>query len=291
MGTLVRRAAAASSLLIAVLQLASVAAAQNEPAKPSPPVAGKPSAAPEKPGAPGAGTTPAAGATTAAPSAPAAPAPPTEEAVAIAVADLTRAVDAADAGERAQVVARNAGVAHAKVAKALARFLKDKDPGVRLAAIDALGRTPCPDALKELNRLPGDAKLRENAEQLAAVFKAIGRHGSPDSLKVLTSDAWKNTADTVVQARLYAIGRIRTKAAVSELMDLMSTDPTLPWQSSPYMDHFRVALGALTGEDRGDNKDAWRDWWNGAEKSLKVNKEPGKLPGDFQRRWDAYWKK
>jgi hypothetical protein len=279
MGTVMARAGA--RLAIALLCLAAAAAAQAAAEKPSPPVAGKSAPAPDKPAAPGATT---------APSTPAAPAPPTEEEVAIAVADLTRAIEIADAGERAQAVERNAGVTHAKVAKVLARFLKDKDLDVRLAAIDALGRTPCPDALKELNRLGGDAKVRENPAQLAALFKAIGRHGSPDSLKVLTNDAWKNVTETVVQARLYAIGRIRTKAAVSELMDLMSTDPTLPWQTSPYMDHFRVALAALTGEDRGTDKDSWREWWNGAEKSLKVSKQPGKLPDDLQSRWDGFWK-
>ena len=215
---------------------------------------------------------------------------PTEEEVAIALADLERAATAEPA-ERAAAVARNAGVASPKVVKALARFLKDKESAVRIAAFDALGRTAHADALKELHReLQSDAKLRDDPKLLVALLKAIGRHADPESVKILADNAWKTPDASVVQARLFALGNIRTKASVAQLMDLMNTDPTTPFQSSPYMADFRVALAALTGTDQGLDKDLWRTWWRDAEKTLKFGKDPPRLPDPLQSTWHDFWK-
>ncbi|HZL98995.1 MAG TPA: HEAT repeat domain-containing protein [Planctomycetota bacterium] len=214
---------------------------------------------------------------------------PSEEEISLAVADLAHAAELTDPVERALAVSRNAGVASPKVVKGLARFMKDKQAGVRLAAIDALGLTAHADALKELHRAcQSDAKLREDVSLHAALLKAIGRHASPSSLKVLAEDAWKVIDDRVIQARLYAIGNIRTKAAVALLMELMNTDPTTPFQQSPYMEHFRVALAALSGVDQREDKEAWRAWWREAEASLKLAPEP-RLPAELQPRWEQFW--
>jgi HEAT repeat protein len=206
------------------------------------------------------------------------------------VADLARGLKLADPSERAAVVALNAGVNDGKVVKALAKYLKDKAREVRLATIEALGATRHAEALKELHRLCKAGGAEEDEGERVAVLKAIGRHGDKSSLAALGADAWEDHRVPVIRARVYAIAAVREDKSLALLMELLEKDPTVPWQPSPYTEHFRVALARLTGADRGSNRDGWRDWWREAKDKVKVSPDPPRAPAELQAAWDDFWK-
>ena len=181
-------------------------------------------------------------------------------------------------------------VVDAAVIDAVARRgLRSTDVEVRRAAIDAMGWMRHPRALKELH---GYAKkkrkqLTKDWESHVALLKAIGRHGDPSSIPVLTEKIFASPHNAVIRARILALGNIRSTESVEELMSLLKV--TSRQRVAPQMPTFRTSLMILTGVDQGLSQQLWMRWWNDNKKKLEVAQKPHQLPEEMQRGWDRYW--
>ena len=45
----------------------------------------------------------------------------------------------------------------------------------------------------------------------------------------------------------------------------------------------------FTGEDLGNNKDAWFAWWRKAKKKFKISPDRPKIPEADQVVWEDFW--
>jgi hypothetical protein len=213
---------------------------------------------------------------------------PTPEQVEATVAELEQAFKKGEPSERVAAIEKAAVVLDRKVVVLVAKGLKDKDRAVVEAALEGLRVMDHPESVAQLHRgLKTVKALKKDDKHLAALLRAIGQHGSPDSLKVLLDDPLANNNHKVVEARILAIARIRTPDAVAGLMNLMQKVGRQKVQ--PYMQHFSLALQVLTGADEGRSRDAWIAWWNDNKRTLEVSPELPDLPRRTLNTWQRYW--
>jgi hypothetical protein len=121
------------------------------------------------------------------------------------------------------------------------------------------------------------------------LIRAIGQHGSPTSIDVLNDNPWSTPDAQVLQARILGLGRIRTKAAVKAVTDLMEIAGAN--KIEPFMKDFRLSLWALTGADQGESRDSWLKWYRDNKDKLTVAPAPAAEPKELARRWRRYWAK
>ena len=214
---------------------------------------------------------------------------PTQAQADAAVKALKEGLASKEAATRVAALRAAADVPHADVAKAVAVALKDKDENVEIAAMEALGKLRTPEGLKELIRAASDKQLRKNARLFSTLLKAIGRHGDPSAIAVLSDSPWDNTDTAVIRARIYGLGNIRDVRAIDALMEMMNKGSPLPGEDAPFMPDFRVALARLTGTDQTTNKSLWQTWWKNNKKGFQVSDEQLAMPADLQAKWDEYW--
>ncbi len=215
--------------------------------------------------------------------------------------EATRRLEAAlrDGGEEERVEAiRGAGrVADDGVARLLARALRDPARAVRREAIDALGWNPSEEALKALTAdYWKNTALRDDAELFALLLKAIGRHGDPKSIVVLTDSPFRNLALANGTARLMGLGNVRSTESVKALVDLSKRagpekgkgETGGNWPDT-YGPPFRAALSVLTGQDFGMSRAAWQNWWKENGKGFKMAPERPPAPSDIAQYFEHYW--
>lgn len=194
--------------------------------------------------------------------------------------------------ERIEAVQAAAAVPHDDVAKALRDALGDKEAEVTLAALDVLGKMPVEEALDELLRFhKKDRRLKKNDELLAESFKAIARHGDPDTAELFTDNLFGNTSDVVVEARILGLGMIRDAVAVEGLMDVLKATYGKKGGNQPkVMPHLVLAMTVLIGEhENGSDKDKWVAWWNDNKRDLEISAELPEIPAQMLRKWQLYW--
>ncbi len=205
-----------------------------------------------------------------------------------AVAELDKAFKDGDGPARVKAIQSGAQIVDAEVIDRIAKGMRDKEMDVQKAAIEALRFMAHPSAVKCLNEAPKrEPRIVKDVGLHAAVLRAIGQHGSPTSMDVLTEDFWGDLDRGLMEARILGLGRIRTKASVEKLIDLMKTRG--PHKIQPQMQLFRTALCVLTGADQGASQEGWLKWWNDNHKTLEVAAKPAPLPKQLQGMWDAYW--
>jgi hypothetical protein len=214
---------------------------------------------------------------------------PSKEQIDEAVLDLKKAFDSKETADRIAAIERRSDVLSSQVVEWIAKGLKDQERDVRMAAIQALRWMEHPAALEALHDLYGrDKKLRKDEELHEALLKAIAQHGSVTSIAILSETSSKDATHKIVQARILGLGRIRNPQAVEALFQLMKSQGRHRVQ--PYMDHFRLSLLVLLGDDHGGkSQDAWLRWWNEHRKELVVAPQPPELPDLLQRAWSRYW--
>ena len=213
---------------------------------------------------------------------------PSAEAVAAAVERLEQAFGKGDSAARIEAVRAAQSVPDARVVKWVAKGLNDRDVEVQKATLEGLRFLKHPDALGALHKCyRTDRKLVKDAERAQLLFRAIGQHGSKDSLELLSDDAFSTTENKILQARILAIANIRDRESVEVLMDLMNRAGRQRLQ--PHMDTFALALQRLTGADHGKSLEAWQKWWNEVKRELEVPAAPPKLSKLDQLRWDKFW--
>jgi HEAT repeat protein len=213
----------------------------------------------------------------------------TSEQAAAAAKTLKEGLASQDTTARVTALREAAAVDHDEVAKVVGGVLTEKDESVRIAAADVLGGMSCKESLTALHRGAEKKKNIEDSKVAAALFKAIGRHAEVSSIMVIANEPLKNMDADVVKARIFALGNIRSKKSVEELMKLMQLGNPTPGQDSAYMPMFRVALARLTGTDQTTNKDMWQTWWRENEKTFEVAEPPIEMAPELQALWNEYW--
>jgi hypothetical protein len=216
-----------------------------------------------------------------------APAPADPQRVKDAVAELQKAFKEGDAPDRIRAIEHGSEVVDAQVIDWIARGLRDQAE-VQKSAIEALRWMDHPEALKPLvETARRDKRLQKDAALHAALLRAIGQHPNVSSIDVLADDMWSDPDHGVIQARILALGRIRSPAAATALIGMMKVAG--PNKIQPFMEDFRMSLMVLTGADQGQSQDLWLRWWNENKGKLKIEATPPQLPRLMQRKWDAYW--
>lgn len=215
--------------------------------------------------------------------------PPDPAKVDAAVAALEKAFQSKEPTDKVAAIQEAADVVHARVIDEIAkRGLKDANDDVKGAAIEAMRWMDHPDALDVLHKTyKKDKKIGKHEELFPAVLRAIGQHGSTESIDILADNPFKNPSKAAVKARIMGLGNIRDDDSVKEIFGMMQK--VGKGKAHAAMGDFRMSLMMLTGNDKGESRDAWIKWWNENKKTFEVAAKPPKLPEKWQRRWDRYW--
>lgn len=187
--------------------------------------------------------------------------------------------------ERIAAIARAAELPDAEVIAGIAKGLKDEDPKVLGAAIDALRYLPHADALGALlATLERDKKLAKDAELSLRLVRAIGQHANAAAAEKLAAIGLDGEGG-VVDARLLAIANVRSVRSVElpiELSRSASEEKLGPRTGTP-----RLALARLTGNDLGPTRQCWHEWWSAEKKRCEIKPEPPLMTKEMQLRWEA----
>ncbi len=219
------------------------------------------------------------------------PKPPVvdEDRTKAALAELKAAFEKHDAGPRLRAIQNAADVDDAEVVRFIGKGLTDKDVSVQSAAIEALRFNPNAKAFEELHARAKAKAAKEDLTVYASLLRALGQHGNPHAIDVLTENPWSAPDAQVIQARIYGLGMIRTKEGLKALTDLMEIAGVN--KIEPFMKDFRVALWALTGADQGASRDLWLRWYRENKSSVKISPDAPTEPPELARRWSNYWAK
>lgn len=217
-----------------------------------------------------------------------APAPKLDaEAVKVAVSELKAAFAKGKSDERIAAIARAAELPDAEVIAGITKGLKDEDPKVLGAAIDALRYLPHADALGALlATLERDKKLAKDTELSVRLVRAIGQHANAAAAEKLAAMGLDGEGG-VVDARLLAIANVRSLRSVELLIELSRS--ASEEKVGPRTGTLRLALARLTGNDLGPTRQRWHEWWSAEKKRCEIKPEPPLMTKEMQLRWDGFW--
>lgn len=205
-----------------------------------------------------------------------------------AVAEIERVFRDGDGPARVKAVQAAAQFVDPEVIARIAKGLKDKDLEVERAAMEALRFMPHPEAAKALvDAAKRDPRFKKAPERHAALLRAIAQHGAEDSIEVLAADLGNENDAGVLRARIWGLGRVRSKASVDKLIELLRA--LGPTKSASAMPDFRTALMVLTGVDQGTSGESWIAWWTAERARSVIAARPAALPRAAQYAWDLYW--
>ncbi len=207
-----------------------------------------------------------------------------------AISELTRAFDKEGSPEaRAAAISRCHELPDPEVIGLVRRGLDDKDERVVEAAVTALGKLKHKSSLEALHAYlkREKKKLEANDRLYPLLLKEIGRHGDEGSIALLSDDAFDQRAYATGQARIMALGNIRSAKSIEALID-MSKKVGVHRMDGLRQD-MRLALARLTGRDLGAVSTQWVAWWQDNKKGFEMTKTPPKLEPAMERQWARYW--
>jgi hypothetical protein len=217
--------------------------------------------------------------------------PPTDAEVSTAVEAVRAALREHDRAAITSALEAAAKVPHRSVVKAVTAALDDDDVLVVVAGLQALRFLETPAALEALHEAAKEREHRIDPEIAVPLFRAIGQHGDPRSIEVLAKNVNEVPDHGIIQARILALGHIRSVEAVEKLIELrVLTGPNGRHRVlEGWKEDFRLSLLALTGVDNGAEADLWERWWRANRKTFEVPEALPPLPADLARRWRHYW--
>jgi HEAT repeat protein len=209
-------------------------------------------------------------------------------------AKIVEALKSKDKPVRLEAAQQAKDVQDDKVISPLVALLEDEDSTLRHAAIDALGNRTYPDAQKKAAaaiaaRLGKLAKKPEAEAELIASAQALGALAQPTSLDALTSNIEMDTTTDVVRARLMAVAQIPSAEAVDALIQFLAKQGR--GRNGMQRDACRAALREATGENFGNEPDAWRGWWKEAKKTFDFDAAMRRRAAEKAKQADAEKKK
>ena len=163
---------------------------------------------------------------------------------------------------------------HELAAAAIAKKgLKDKDLHVREEAAKALGRMGC---RKELGSLTKALKPNDRNQRVyLAIIEALGDMGDPKAVPFLSKDFWNQketgTGIKIAQAKIDALGRIRSKKSVDALIDMLYIAGRGAMRQ--IMPQLVKSLRKLTDQDFDRDRNAWKGWWKKNKSKFKLEED------------------
>ncbi len=213
-----------------------------------------------------------------------------------AIAELQTAVKEGDELSSLEAVRKVGLLVSPEAVEALERLHRARSTAVVAASLEALGYMPMKEAVKALNGLYRRySQLRDDEYMLPVLLKAIGRHGDPSSVEVLSNKPLKNLTHASGTARILGLARIRENASVEALMKGMTLGGSDIRRRATIVGaprfgaEFQLALSVLTGQEIGPVKVPWLDWWRDAKKTFKVDAVRPKISPDLVAAWESYW--
>ena len=159
---------------------------------------------------------------------------------------------------------------------------------LRRAALEALRFTDHKSALLLLHKeCKRNSALRGDEQLGPLLFRAIGQHSNPSSIELLQNKLYSETSRNIVRARLYSIANIRDTKALETLFAIQRSAKGTAVKK--YAREMRLCLIQLTGVDRGESPDRWREWWKENHRDFEVPEKAPLMPRELQRAWDSYW--
>ena len=108
--------------------------------------------------------------------------------------------------------------------------------------------------------------LKKNDKELSValpIIQSLGEIGDPRAVEALGKGWWSQRtgeqAIAVARARIRALGNIRHPASVDTLINALyaTKDETIGRIGGDLL----MAMKKLTGQDLGNSRQAWKDWW------------------------------
>lgn len=217
------------------------------------------------------------------------PASPSRERVESMVETLRDALRGKDPAPKIEGLRDAVSVVHPEVIEWVEKALRDKSDEIRSEAIAALRNMRHPESLEALHGFHRkERKLRkDNPTLFVALLKAIAVHGSEDSIDLLSDGGFETKDRDTTHVRILGLGMIRHTESIEALMTMMRRGRRQDVQRN--MAHFRIALMQLGGVDRGNNQEAWVEWWGDTKREFEMAEQAPLMPKALQAKWDRYW--
>ena len=187
-------------------------------------------------------------------------------------AEIAKALASKDVDEKMAAAKTAAGNQSAKLTAPLAKLLKDKNLGVRLAAIEAL-RVRTADAEKKkaakalsarIKPVEGKEESRAELAKIVAALHDLAQLVALEPLLDMPLDVERDTA----QARTRAAANIPSKKVIDELLKLGSSGGRkAKWRRGVATSALRYA----TMEQVRGGIDEWRRWWSDNKTKFNVD--------------------
>jgi HEAT repeat protein len=154
-----------------------------------------------------------------------------------------------------------------------APFRSEKDMGRRAAYLETFGGVRDESVRVLLGRFAGSEILRNPHTREAyaeadrrrlrlAAVRGLAAQGVPEVVGILREPLGGSTDPEIRLAALHGISIVRHAAAVEPLVRALAD------KDSRVSEGALAALRDLTGEDKGTDYAAWREWWNKAQKGF-----------------------
>lgn len=217
---------------------------------------------------------------------------PAEDAAApapIEPAKIVEALKSKDKSARLAAAQQAKDVQDEKLVSPLASLVDDEDMATRHAAIEALGSRTSPEAQKKAAsalaaHLPKVAKKLEDEAELIATARALGALAQPSTIDALMADIETGTPNDVVRTRLAAVANIAAPGAIDALIQFLAKQGR--GQNGQQRDACRDALREATGENFGNDPDAWRSWWKDAKRTFDFDAAARRRAAEKQKQAD-----
>jgi hypothetical protein len=120
--------------------------------------------------------------------------------------------------------------------------------------------------------------MKSNEDNLSvylALIAALGDLGDPKAIPYLSKDFWNQkeavTGIRVANAKIAALGNIRSKKSVDALVDMLFVAG--PGAMGRLSRSLTQSLESLTGQKFGWDRDRWKDWWKKNKSKFKLEED------------------
>jgi HEAT repeat protein len=198
-----------------------------------------------------------------------------------AAREIDRVAKEREVDELLELLAEKGLIDDTDVVRAVGDLVGDERERVRWAAVVTLRYNPNEKAGSELIAAAKKPDVKASEPLFAEVLRGIGQHGDVRALELLAEGFGpKKDSVPVTEARIDAVGRLRTAEAVDTLIKYARSGFAKGREQ-----RICTALQGLTGESLGSETKPWVLWWNRAKLGYRFPEDPPSPP----RAWSSIW--